>query len=252
MMREAQGTRAPVQRLADRISSVFVPVVIALAVVTFVVWYFAAGEGSLAPALAASVAVLIIACPCAMGLAVPTAVMVATGKGAQLGVLIKGGAALERASELTVVALDKTGTVTAGKPVVTDVVLAADNPAMDQDLMIGLAASLEASSEHPLAAAVIAYAEAHGIKRTKSTSFESVTGRGAFGVIGGRAVVAGNAAMMEEWSIETARLANDADRLAKEAKTVIYVGVDGHIAGMLAIADPIGSRQRPCWKRFAA
>ena len=123
MMREAQGTRAPVQRLADRISSVFVPVVIGIAAVTFVVWFFAAGTGSFVRALAASVAVMIIACPCAMGLAVPTAVMVATGKGAQLGVLIKGGAALERASEITTVVLDKTGTITAGKPAVTDVVM---------------------------------------------------------------------------------------------------------------------------------
>ncbi|HEX7545637.1 MAG TPA: heavy metal translocating P-type ATPase, partial [Gemmatimonadaceae bacterium] len=186
MMREAQGTRAPVQRLADRISSVFVPVVIAIAAVTFAVWFFAAGEGSFVRALAASVAVMIIACPCAMGLAVPTAVMVATGKGAQLGVLIKGGAALERASEITTVVLDKTGTITAGKPAVTDVVVARGG-AVDETAMLAAAASLEASSEHPLAAAIVAHAKGRGIKTSRAGSFESVTGRGALGVVDGRA-----------------------------------------------------------------
>src|SRR5476649_1473849 len=142
MMREAQGTRAPVQRLADRISSVFVPVVMGIALITFAVWFFAGGEGSFVRALAAAVAVLIIACPCAMGLAVPTAVMVATGKGAQLGVLIKGGAALERASQVTTVVLDKTGTITAGKPAVTDFVMAPGANA-DKATALALAATLE-------------------------------------------------------------------------------------------------------------
>jgi Cu+-exporting ATPase len=237
MMREAQGTRAPVQRLADRISSVFVPVVIGIAAVTFVAWYLAAGEGSLAHALAAAVAVLIIACPCAMGLAVPTAVMVATGKGAQLGVLIKGGAALERASELTTVVLDKTGTITAGKPAVTDVVTAPGAP--DRAEVLRLAASLEQSSEHPLGAAIVAHAAAHGISAAKPGSFESVTGKGAMGVIDGRAVVVGNAMMMAEWSVDAAPLAADAERLAAEAKTIVYAGIDGRIAALFAIADPV-------------
>jgi Cu+-exporting ATPase len=238
MMREAQGTRAPVQRLADRISSVFVPIVIVIAAITFTVWFFAAGEGSFVRALAASVAVLIIACPCAMGLAVPTAVMVATGKGAQLGVLIKGGAALERASEITTVVLDKTGTVTAGKPAITDVVIG-PLATLDETAMLQLAASLEANSEHPLAAAIVAHAKGRGIKTSKAGSFESVTGRGAMGVIDGHSVVAGNATMMEDWSVDAAPLAADADRLTGEAKTVVFVGVDGRLAALVAIADPI-------------
>ncbi len=238
MMREAQGTRAPVQRLADRISSVFVPVVIAIAAVTFVVWYFTAGDGSFVRALAASVAVLIIACPCAMGLAVPTAVMVATGKGAQLGVLIKGGAALERASQLTTVALDKTGTITAGKSAVTDVVAAAEAQ-LDESAMLHLAASLETNSEHPLAAAIVTHAKGRGITLAKTSSFESVTGRGTMGVVEGHAVVVGNAAMMDDWSIRVASLEADSHRLAGDAKTVVFVGIDGRFAGLIAIADPI-------------
>jgi len=238
MMREAQGTRAPVQRLADRISSVFVPVVIGIAAVTFAVWFFAAGEGRLVRALAASVAVMIIACPCAMGLAVPTAVMVATGKGAQLGVLIKGGAALERASEITTVVLDKTGTITAGKPAITDVQVA-PGAALDEAAMLQLAASLEASSEHPLAAAIVAHARGRGIKTVRASSFESVTGRGVMGVVDGRSVIAGNAAMMEDWSVDPAPLAETAERLNAAAKTVVFVGIDGRLAGLVAIADPI-------------
>jgi Cu+-exporting ATPase len=238
MMREAQGTRAPVQRLADRISSVFVPVVIGIALITFAVWYFAAADHGFVGALTAAVAVLIIACPCAMGLAVPTAVMVATGKGAQLGVLIKGGAALERASEITTVVLDKTGTITAGKPAVTDVVMA-PGAMIDESAMLQLAATLEANSEHPLAAAIVADARAKQIKLAKTTSFESVTGRGTMGVIDARAVVIGSAAMMADWAIDTASLEADAARLSADAKTVVFVGIDAKLAAIIAIADPI-------------
>ena len=251
MMREAQATRAPVQRLADKISSVFVPAVIGIALVTFAVWFVAGGEGSFVRALAASVAVMIIACPCAMGLAVPTAVMVATGKGAQLGVLIKGGAALERASEITTVVLDKTGTITEGKPAVTDAMMA-PGAVVDEGTMLQLAASLEASSEHPLGAAIVAHAKAKGIKLSKPGSFESVTGRGAMGVIDGRAVIAGNAGMMEDWSIDAAPLAAEADRLNAEAKTVVFVGIDGRLAGLLAIADPIKATSVDAIRRLRA
>ena len=238
MMREAQGTRAPVQRLADRISAVFVPVVLGIALITFAVWYFAAGDRGFVHALAASVAVLIIACPCAMGLAVPTAVMVATGKGAQLGVLIKGGAALERASEITTVVLDKTGTITAGKPAVTDIVMA-PGASIDESTMLQLAAALESNSEHPLAAAIVAHARANQIKIAKTSSFESTTGRGTMGVVDTRAVIVGNAAMMAEWAIDTMSLDADAARLAADAKTVVFVGVDAKLAAIIAIADPI-------------
>jgi Cu+-exporting ATPase len=238
MMREAQGTRAPVQRLADRISGVFVPVVIVIAVVTFAAWYLTGGEGSFVRALAASVAVLIIACPCAMGLAVPAAVMVATGKGAQLGVLIKGGAALERASQLTTVVLDKTGTITAGKPAVTDVIITPGAGAEDE--VLRLAATLETNSEHPLAAAIVAHARGRGITLAKAGSFESFAGRGTIGVVGARAVIVGNAALMSEWSvIAPPEFAPAEARLGGEAKTIVYVAVDGRLAAMLAIADPI-------------
>ena len=237
-MREAQGSRAPVQRLADRISSAFVPTVIVVAAVTFAVWYFAAGEGSFVRALAAAVAVLIIACPCAMGLAVPTAVMVATGKGAQLGVLIKGGAALERASQVTTVVLDKTGTITAGKSAVTDLMIA-PGVELSEAEVVRLAASLEANSEHPLAAAIVAYGKARGIKTSKTDAFESATGRGATGVVDGRAVIVGSAAMLADRSIGTSLLAAEAERLTDEAKSVVFVGVDGVLAALVAITDPI-------------
>ena len=249
MMREAQGTRAPVQRLADRISGVFVPVVIGIAAMTFVAWYFTAGEGSFVRALAASVAVLIIACPCAMGLAVPAAVMVATGKGAQLGVLIKGGAALERASQLTTVVLDKTGTITAGRPAVTDVVVFPG--AATEDEVLRLAAALESDSEHPLAAAIVAHVKARGIKAAKAGSFESFTGRGTIGIVDARAVIVGNAALLGEWSVNvpqefTAR----AEVLAAEAKTVVFVAVDGRAAAMIGIADPIKPTSLESVRRF--
>jgi Cu+-exporting ATPase len=237
-MREAQGTRAPVQRLADRISAIFVPAVIAIAVVTFATWYIAAGEGSFARALAAAVSVLIIACPCAMGLAVPAAVMVATGKGAQLGVLIKGGAALERASELTTVVIDKTGTITLGKPGVTDVIAAPDAP--DEDDVLRFAATLEANSEHPLAAAIVAHARGRAIKIGKAGSFESFAGRGTIGVVDGRAVAVGNAALMDEWSVSVPpAFAPRAEQFGADAKTVVYVAIDGRAAALMAIADPI-------------
>ncbi len=239
MMREAQGTRAPVQRLADKISGIFVPVVIVIAAATFAIWYFTGGEGSFVRALAASVAVLIIACPCAMGLAVPAAVMVATGKGAQLGVLIKGGAALERASQLPPVVLDKPGTITAGKPAVTDVIVAADG-GMSEEELLRLAATLETNSEHPLAAAIVACAKGRGITLAKTGSFESFAGRGTIGVVDTRAVIVGNTALMSDWSVTLPpAFAADADRLATEAKTVVYVAVDGRAVGLLAIADPI-------------
>src|SRR5690606_29025205 len=157
LMRDAQGTRAPIQRLADRVSGVFVPVVICLAIVTFVAWFIVANDAAAVRAFAAAVSVLIIACPCAMGLAVPTAVMVATGKGAELGVLIKGGEVLQRAGDINVVVVDKTGTVTTGTPAVTDLVIAPDSP-LTQEEILAAVASLEAVSEHPLADAIVRHA----------------------------------------------------------------------------------------------
>ena len=238
MMKDAQGTRAPMQRLADRISGVFVPVVLSISVVTFVTWYLATGTEGVVRALAAAVAVLIIACPCAMGLAVPTAVMVATGKGADLGVLIKGGVALERAGAVSIIVLDKTGTITAGKPTVTDVRIAAAAPDGESELL-SLVATLEANSEHPLARAILAHAEAEQVTWSPAESFEAVPGRGTVGVVHGRTVIAGNAQLMRDRSIDLGDLLVDSTELATQAKTVVYVAVDGRLGGLFAIADAI-------------
>ncbi len=257
LMRDAQGSRAPIQALADRVSAVFVPVVMTLSIATFVIWFIAvhAGGGLAGAAavrgFAAAVAVLIIACPCAMGLAVPTAVMVATGKGAELGVLIKGGEALQRAGDLTTVVLDKTGTVTEGKPTVTDLV-PAPGAAIAPAELLALVASIERSSEHPLAGAIVRYAEEHGSAARASESFQSVTGRGAMGVVGGRAVMAGNAALMADYAVDTTPLQAEAERLAGEAKSPLYVAVDGRLEALLAVADPIRASSRAAIARLHA
>lgn len=244
LMRDAQGTRAPIQHLADRISAIFVPVVLSLSAVTFAVWFAvertsgAGGGAATVHAFAAAVAVLIIACPCAMGLAVPTAVMVSTGKGAELGVLIKGGEALQRAGDVTTVVLDKTGTVTQGKPAVTDWILA--TPAtLSLDRVVTLAASLERSSEHPLAEAIIDYAETRRTPMMAPSSFESRTGRGTIGAVDGLQVSVGNELMMGECSVDVSSVATDAARVAGDGKTAVYVAVDGKLAALIAIADRI-------------
>ena len=266
LMRDAQGSRAPVQALADRISAVFVPIVLSIAIATAVAWFVVLHAGDTSPgaasvrAFAAAVAVLIIACPCAMGLAVPTAVMVATGRGAELGVLIKGGEALQRAGDVGVVVVDKTGTVTEGKPTVTDVVVMAsdERAAMSDERndtradrsplraersaaadLLRLVASLEASSEHPLADAVVRHAREQGLSLVRAESFASVTGRGVTGVVDGHAVAVGNGALLADWAVDAAPLAGAAERLAGEGKTPVLVAVDGALAGLLAIADPV-------------
>ncbi|HYW07893.1 MAG TPA: copper-translocating P-type ATPase, partial [Longimicrobium sp.] len=241
LMRDAQGTRAPIQRLADRISAVFVPVVLQIAIVTFVAWYVASGSG--VKAFAAAVAVLIIACPCAMGLAVPTAVMVATGKGAELGVLIKGGEALQRAGDVQVVVLDKTGTITEGRPTVTELV-AASAWAGREDELLRLVASLEARSEHPLADAIVRRAADAGLALAAVQGFDSLTGRGAVGTVAGHALAVGNAALMADRGIDALPLTAAAERWAGEAQTPVFVEVDGALAGVLAVADPIRASSR--------
>lgn len=242
LMRDAQGSRAPIQRLADRISAVFVPVVMLIAVVTFGVWYVAVDEAPLVRAFAAAVAVLIIACPCAMGLAVPTAVMVASGKGAEMGVLIKGGEALQRAGDITTVVLDKTGTVTEGKPELADIVV--HDSTLGEAELLRLVASLEKASEHPLADAIVRAAEARQLVLSAPDTFQSVTGRGAHGVVSDRAVVVGNAAFLADWAVSVAPLEARALVLAEAARTPMYVAVDGALAGLLAVADPIRESSR--------
>ena len=249
LMRDAQGSRAPIQRLADRISGIFVPAVISIAIVTFVVWFVAAENGALVRAFSAAVAVLIIACPCAMGLAVPTAVMVASGKGAELGLLVKGGEALERTRELDTVVLDKTGTVTEGQPKVTDIVAANGNT--DATVLM-LAASVEQSSEHPLASAIAEAAHARGIARPLVHAFQSVTGRGVSGVVDGHNVLVGNAGFMTAMSVDASAVSQQADALAERARTVVYVAADGKIAGVIAIADPIKAGAREAIEQLRA
>jgi Cu+-exporting ATPase len=264
LMRDAQGSRAPIQALADRVSGVFVPVVLSIAIATFVAWFIAAETAPAVRAFAAAVAVLIIACPCAMGLAVPTAVMVATGKGAELGVLIKGGEALQRAGDVTTVVLDKTGTVTEGRPTVTDVVLhaaapvavaLATAPANGPDAeaaLLRLVASLETASEHPLADAVVRHARERGLALATPDAFESLTGRGAVGVVDGSALAVGNAALMADYAIDVTPLRAEADRLAGEGKTPMYVGADGALVGLVAVADPIRATSREAIGRLRA
>ena len=250
LMRDAQGSRAPIQRLADRISAVFVPVVLSIAIATFVVWYVAADAAPGVRAFAAAVAVLIIACPCAMGLAVPTAVMVSTGKGAEYGVLIKGGEALQRAGDLTTVVLDKTGTVTEGRPTVTELALAPHARVASADELLRLVASLETRSEHPLADAIVTRAKDAGIALSAPDAFESVTGRGATGVVEGRALAVGNALLMADYSVRIDALQGDAERLAAGGKTPMYVAVDGTLAGLVAVSDPVRESSRAAVRRL--
>ncbi|HEX3928322.1 MAG TPA: heavy metal translocating P-type ATPase, partial [Gemmatimonadales bacterium] len=221
LMRDAQSSRAPIQGLADRISAVFVPVVLVLAAITFGVWYAFTADAPLLHGLLAAVAVLIIACPCAMGLAVPTAVMVATGKGAEIGVLFKGGEALQRAGEVDTVVLDKTGTVTMGVPVVTDVLVARAERTVDD--VLRLAASVEASSQHPLASAILAEAGRRGVHRAAAPQFYSIGGRGAGARVAEQEVIVGSAALMHERGVDTAALDAGADLLAEQGKTAAWV-----------------------------
>ncbi len=249
LMRDAQGSRAPIQRLADRVSSVFVPVVIAISIAVLAVWYLASDTAPVLRAFTAAVAVLIIACPCAMGLAVPTAVMVATGKGAQLGVLIKGGQALERAGDVDTVVLDKTGTVTEGRPAVVS--LEAQEP-WSPDELLRLVGSLEHVSEHPLASAISTSARDRGLELSAVESFESLTGRGVTGVVEGHALAVGNELLMRDYAIDVAPLAGRATQLAAEARTVMYVNIDGALAGLLAVADPVRDTSKTAIQRLRA
>jgi len=236
LLREAQASRAPMQRLADRISAVFVPVVLCIAVATFVTWFLLDGDNALLHAFTAAVSVLIIACPCAMGLAIPTAVMVATGRAAELGFLLKGGEALERVGRVTTVLLDKTGTVTEGKPVLTDVLPA---PGAESLEWLGPVASLEAASEHPLAAAVADGARERGLRLSLVTELTSQPGRGVSGIIRGTPVSVGNEEMMRVLGIDITPLRPAFARLAGEGKTPFYAAVQGSLVGILAVADRI-------------
>ncbi len=232
---DAQGTKAPIQSLADRIASVFVPAVIVIALVTFVVWYGFLGA-PFASALVNFIAVLIIACPCALGLATPTVIMVGTGVGARLGILIKNAEALERLRKVTTIVFDKTGTITEGKPVVTDV---APLHGRTVEEVIAYAASVEKRSEHPLGEAVVRYAASRNITVADAGSFQSVTGFGVVGIVEGASVTAGNLSLLEERRIPTDEARPVVARFASQGKTSIIASADGHVVGVIAVADTI-------------
>ena len=236
MVSEAQRSRAPIQKLADRISAWFVPAVVIVSVLAFIAWSMWGPEPRLALALVAAVAVLIIACPCALGLATPMAIMVGTGRGAQGGVLIKNAEALERLEGVDTVVVDKTGTLTEGKPKLTEVVSVGGFREAD---VLRVAAGIEQGSEHPLAAAVVKGARERGIDVPTSTDFESHTGKGVIGHIDGRTIALGNAALMQDQRIDVGDLTGKADELRQEGATVMFVAIDGRIAGLLGVTDPV-------------
>ena len=238
LVQEAQGSKAPIARLADKISGVFVPIVIAIALVTFVIWWFASpAESRLSMALVTAVSVLIIACPCALGLATPTAIMVGTGRGAEKGILIKGGEALETAHKLTAIVLDKTGTITHGKPAVTDII-STPGGMLDARELLRLAASAEQHSEHPLAAAIVREANARGLSLTEPTGFQAVVGHGVEATVNGHAVLVGKAALLAQRNIKSV-LAERTASLAALGRTPMHVAVDGREAGIVAVADTV-------------
>ncbi|WP_392536239.1 heavy metal translocating P-type ATPase [Nostoc sp. C117] len=237
LVQQAQGSKAPIQRLADQVTGWFVPTVIAIAILTFIIWYNIMGNVTLA--LITTVGVLIIACPCALGLATPTSVMVGTGKGAENGILIKGAESLEIAHQIQTIVLDKTGTITQGKPTVTDF-LTVDGTANGNEMkLIQLAASLERNSEHPLAEAVVRYAQFLQLPSIDVKDFEAVAGSGVQGIVSNRLVQIGTQRWMEELSINTQALQQDKERLEYLGKTAVWLAVDGEIKGLMGIADAI-------------
>ena len=236
MVAEAQRSRAPIQRLADTVSGWFVPAVIAIAVLAFIVWSLLGPPPAMGYGLIAAVAVLIIACPCALGLATPMSIMVGVGRGAQAGILIKNAESLERMEKVDTLVVDKTGTLTQGKPAVVAIETA---EGFEADEVLRLAASLERSSEHPLALAIVKAAEAKSLAISEPSEVDQPVGKGITGSIDGRRIVAGNARFMDEQNIPTAELSERADHLRSEGATAIFLGIDGKIAGAIGIADPV-------------
>jgi Cu+-exporting ATPase len=237
LVQEAQGSKAPIARLADTVSGIFTPVVLCVAIATFVVWFvFAPVDVRFTMALVNFVSVLIIACPCALGLATPTAIMVGTGKGAQHGVLIRGGESLETAGKLQTVVLDKTGTITRGVPALTDVI-AADG--MDEDELLRIVASAEKLSEHPLGEAIVRGAQERHLTFSEASNFNALAGHGIEARVDNRALLLGNARLMSERSIALDGFTERAEQLAADGKTAMYAAVDERLAGVLAVADEI-------------
>lgn len=240
LVEDAQGSKAPIAQMADIVSGYFVPVVCAIALVSGVAWYFGTG-GDLKFALTIFISVLVIACPCALGLATPTAIMVGTGKGAENGILIKGGEALETAHKITTIVFDKTGTITEGKPTVTDVL---PIEGISKDMLLQLTASAEKNSEHPLGQAIVLGAKDAGLELFATEQFEALTGRGIQANIKGEDILAGNRKLMDESGISMAGMEEISDRLAEEGKTPMYVALNGTLAGIVAVADVVKESSR--------
>jgi Cu+-exporting ATPase len=249
MVAAAQRSRAPIQRLVDQVSAWFVPLVIAVALIAFAAWAMFGPEPRFAYGLVAAVSVLIIACPCALGLATPMSIMVGVGRGAQAGVLIKNAESLERMEKIDTLVIDKTGTLTEGKPKVIAVVA---RPGFDDVQVLRLAASVERGSEHPLAAAIVAAASERKIELAKVSNFDSPAGKGVTGVVDGKTLSLGNAKFLTELKIDTAGLAAEAERLRGDGATAIFLGVDGKLAGVIAIADPVKATTPEALKALAA
>jgi len=233
---EAQGSKAPIQRLADVIASYFVPIVIGIATITFIVWYFAGPSPALTYAILNFVAVLIIACPCAMGLATPTAIIVGTGKGAEHGVLIRSAEALERSHKIRAVLLDKTGTLTQGEPKVTDIIAL---PSSSQDEILQLAASAEHGSEHPLGEAIVKAALEKKLEISPASDFNAIPGQGVEASVAGEKLLLGNLRLMSEKGLPLNGMEKEAEQLRAKGKTVMFLGIDNHIAGIIALADTL-------------
>jgi P-type Cu+ transporter len=236
MVAEAQRSRAPIQKLADTVAGLFVPIVVVVAVASFATWSLVGPEPRMTYALVNAVAVLIIACPCALGLATPMSIMVASGKGATLGVLFRSAEAIEVLRKVDTLVVDKTGTLTEGKPKLVSVV---PQPGFDEETLLRLAATLERSSEHPLAEAIVAGAGERGVGLGATEEFESVTGKGITGRVDGRATAIGNRALMETLGVEASELLTLAETLRAQGQTVMFVAVDGKAAGLVGVADPI-------------
>lgn len=237
MVADAQRSRAPIQRMADKVAGIFVPAVIGIAVVAFIVWALVGPDPKLAHALIVAVAVLIIACPCALGLATPMSIMVGVGRGAGLGVLIKNAEALERMEKVDTLVVDKTGTLTEGRPTVTGIVTTGSD--RDDNELLRIAAGVERASEHPLAMAIVEATTHRGLPIPDVTDFDSPVGRGVLGTVDGHRVTIGSATFLDSEGIDTSTLAGRADELRGDGATVIHIGIDNHSAGMFAIADPI-------------
>jgi Cu+-exporting ATPase len=247
MVAEAQRSRAPIQKLADVVAGYFVPAVVVASILTFVVWAIWGPQPSMSYALINAIAVLIIACPCALGLATPISIMVATGRGASMGVLFRNAEAVELMRDVDTLVVDKTGTLTVGKPEVAAVLCA---NGWDEDSVVRIAASLERGSEHPLSAAIVSYAEDQGIELTDIQDFESITGKGVVGTVDGHVTAIGNAALLRDRDVDPGDLAQRADERRAQGETAMFVVVNGTIAGVISVADPIKASTHDAIRRL--